>query len=65
MHSINDKNQLLATFRVDKKMIAADLAYIILNWDKKIMAISSSCIKMLSLDSYKVRKLLSRGIDMP
>jgi len=49
--------QFVALFKIDKKMISSQIAFVLLNKEKKIHGISSSCIKMLGLDIQKMRRL--------
>src|SRR3569833_4653780 len=45
-------------------MISSNIAYILLNKEKKIQGISSSCMKMMNFDDYKMRRLTQNGIDI-
>ena len=49
--------QFVALFKIDKKVISSDIAYILINKDKKIQGISSSCMKMMNLDIQKAKRL--------
>ena len=47
----------MALFKVDKKLMNSNIAYIILDKDKKIQGISASCMAILNIDINKMRKL--------
>lgn len=42
--------QFVALFKTDKKAISSNVAYILINKEKKMQGISSSCMKMMNLD---------------
>ena len=54
----------MALFKIDKKIISSNIAYILINKDKKIQGISSSCMKMMNLDIQKMKRLSMSGIDV-
>ena len=56
--------QFIAFFKIDKKLVNSNIGYILLNKDKKLHGISSSCIKMLNLDLQKIRRLHYTGINI-
>jgi hypothetical protein len=48
--------QFIAQFKLEKKLIQSNIAFILLSRDKRIINISSGCIRMLGLDLYKLKK---------
>mmetsp|Transcript_29897 Transcript_29897/g.29065 ORF Transcript_29897/g.29065 Transcript_29897/m.29065 type:complete len:405 (+) Transcript_29897:1690-2904(+) len=64
VQNIQSGIQFVALFKIDKKMISSQIAYILLNKEKKIHGISSSSIKMLGLDIQKMRRLSQNSLDI-
>jgi PAS domain S-box-containing protein len=56
--------QFVALFKIDKKIMSANIAYVIINKEMKIQGISSGAIKVLNLDIVKMRRLNQQGIDI-
>jgi PAS domain S-box-containing protein len=56
--------QFVALFKIDKKLITSDIAYILINKDKKLQGLSSSCMPIMNLDISKMRKLSLSGINI-
>lgn len=54
----------VALFKIDKKIMSSNIAYVLLNKEKRIQGISSSCMKIMNLDIQKMRRLASSGIDI-
>ena len=52
-------------FKVDKKLMSSNIGFILLNKDKKIQGISSSCMRLLNLDISRMRRLTNNGYDLP
>lgn len=56
--------QFVALFKIDKKIMSANIAFVMLNKEKKIQGISSGAMKVLNLDIQKMRRLSTSGIDI-
>jgi hypothetical protein len=56
--------QFVALFKIDKKIMSANIAFVLINKEKKIQGISSGCMKVLNLDIQKMRRLNQNGIDI-
>lgn len=56
--------QFIALFKIDKKMMNANIGYILFNKEKKIHGISSSCIKMMGLDINMIRRMVAANYDL-
>ena len=56
--------QFVAMFKLDKKIISSNIAYLLVSKERRILNISSSCIKMLSLDIQKLKRLNHNNIDI-
>jgi len=47
----------VALFKIDKKIMSANIGFVLINKEKKIQGISSGCMKVLNLDIQKMRRL--------
>ena len=56
--------QFVALFKIDKKIMSANIGYVLINKEQKIQAISSGCMKVINLDIQKMRRLNQQGIDI-
>lgn len=56
--------QFIALFKIDKKMMNANIGFILFNKEKKIQGISSSCIKMMGLDVQMMRRMIATNYDL-
>jgi len=56
--------QFVALFKIDKKIMSANIGYVLVNKEMKIQAISSGCMKVINLDIQKIRRLNQQGIDI-
>ena len=56
--------QFVALFKIDKKIMSANIGYILISKEMKIQGISSGCLKVINLDIQKMRRLNSQGIDI-
>lgn len=56
--------QFVALFKIDKKLITTDIAYILINKDKKLQGLSSSCMPIMNLDISRMRKLSQSNINI-
>ncbi len=56
--------QFVALFKIDKKLMSANMAFVLINKERKIQGISSGCLKVLNLDIQKMRRLNANGIDI-
>lgn len=54
----------MALFKIDKKIVSSNIGYILINREKKIQGISSSCMKMMNLDIQKMKRMSLSGIDI-
>ena len=62
--SIHSEIQFIALFKIDKKMMTSNVAFLVANKDKKIQGISSSCLKMMGLDREKMARITAQGYDL-
>lgn len=51
-------------FKIDKKLMSTNIGFVLLNKEKKIQGISSSCMRLLNLDITRMRRLTSNGYDL-
>lgn len=51
-------------FKIDKKLMATNIGFVLLNKEKKIQGISSSCIRLLNMDLNRMRRLTTHGYDL-
>ena len=51
-------------FKVDKKLMSSNIGFVLLNKDKKIQGISSSCMRLMNLDLTRMRRLTGNGYDL-
>lgn len=56
--------QFVAMFKIDKKLMSTNTGFILLNKDKKIHGLSSSCIKLMGLDMIRLKRLILNGYDL-
>jgi hypothetical protein len=42
--------QFVALFKIDKKIMSANIAFVLINKERKIQGISSGCMKVLNID---------------
>jgi hypothetical protein len=42
--------QFVALFKIDKKIISSNIAFVIINKERKIQGLSSGCLKVLNID---------------
>jgi hypothetical protein len=61
---MHNEIQFIALFKIDKKLMNANIGFIILTKDKKIQGISSSCYKMMGLDLNMVRRMAAANYDL-
>lgn len=54
----------IGIIKLDRKLINSKIAYLIIDKDKKIIAISSSCITLLYLDLARLERLTSQGVTL-
>lgn len=64
IQTTSNEVQFIALFKIEKKMMNANIGYIIFNKEKKINGISSSCMKMMGLDVTLVRRMLAVNYDL-
>ena len=64
VQSMQNGVQFVALMKVDKKMMSANIGFILINKDKKFQGLSSSCIKMLNLDLVRMRRMTLAGFDV-
>jgi PAS domain S-box-containing protein len=64
VQTVQNGIQFVALFKIDKKLISTHIAYVLINKEKRIQGISSSCMKLMNLDAQKMRRLASSGIDI-
>ncbi len=51
-------------FKIDKKLVSSYTGFMLVNREKKIIAVSSNMSNILTLDNKKLFKLNSMGYDM-
>ena len=56
--------QFIAILKIDKKLMSSNIGFLLIDKDKKIQAISSSCITMLYMDNSRLKKINSSGITI-
>jgi hypothetical protein len=57
--------QFVALFKIDKRITNSNIGFVLLNKEKKIQGISSSCIKLMGgLDLNMMRKIYVAGYDI-
>lgn len=56
--------QFVAIFKVDKKLMSSNIAFILVDEDRRVQAINSSCISMLFLDIGRVRKMNASNVQI-
>jgi hypothetical protein len=56
--------QFIAIFKIDKKLMSSNIGFLLVDKDRKIQAISSSCISMLYLDLIRLKRLNSNGATL-
>lgn len=44
--------------------MTSSTAYILLNKEKKLQGVSSSCIQLMNIDTYQLKRLSASGIDI-
>ena len=49
--------QFVALFKIDKKIMSSNISYVLINKERKIQGISSSCMKLMNLDLQRMKKL--------
>ncbi len=54
----------MAIFKVDKKLMSSNIGFLLIDRDRKIQAISSSCITMLYLDNNRMKKLRQTSVTI-
>lgn len=63
----DDENQggtFIGIIKIDRKLMNSNIAYLIIDKDKKIIAISSSCITLLYLDLSRLERLTTKGVTL-
>ncbi len=55
----------MALFKIDKRITNSNIGFVLINKDKKIQGISSSCIKLMGgMDLNMIRKIYAAGYDI-
>lgn len=54
----------MALFKIDKRLMNSNIGFVLVNKDKKIQGISSSCIKLMSLDLNTMKRIFTAGYDI-
>lgn len=54
----------VALFKTDKKQISSDIAYVLINKEKKLQGISSSCMPLMNIDINKMKRLSISGLNI-
>lgn len=61
---MNGEAQFIALFKIDRKLISSSIGFVLVNKERMIQGISSGCIKLMSLDLQKLKKINQFGIDI-
>jgi hypothetical protein len=50
--------------KLDKKLMSSNIAFILIDKEKRLINISSSCISMIGLDNQRVKRYRDNGMTL-